>query len=160
VGLAAGVAGSLASGAGVGRSGSAEWLGGDVHGRGARLIESQAFSGGLLFNEKSICKSFHCPLPWKQPWGKKKGTLLCGGAVALGWCSASAATPSPRAVAVGNLRVCLVRVAVEPGSNLRAWLTWDRLSACNVLCLISYIYSTWVRKNVVWLAVRRYVAWD
>jgi hypothetical protein len=52
---------------------------------------------------------------------KKKSTFYS--AVALGWCSASAATPSPRAVAVGNLRVCLVRVAVEPGSNLRAWLT-------------------------------------
>ena len=39
---------------------------------------------------------------------------------------------SPAGSQQSSLRACLVRV-LEPGSYLRAWLIWDRLSACNLV---------------------------
>jgi hypothetical protein len=50
--------------------------------------------------------------------------------------------------------VYLVRVPIEPGLYTRAWLTWDRLSASNVSCLLSCICPACLRRDVVWVLVR------
>jgi len=51
------------------------------------------------------------------------------------------------------LRACLVRALVEHGSYLRAWLTWDRLSACDLSCLVDCVDLAWLRRDAVWLLV-------
>jgi hypothetical protein len=66
----------------------------------------------------------------------------------------------PLPTAQHNLRACLVRIPVEPGSYLGVWLIWDRLSTHTLLCLVACTCLAWLRRDAVWLRVKKHVAWN